>query len=72
MLNYSVDNIDLSNKEDAIVATNIDIPYSTSLKTSYVYDSENKVYKRFVNGVEHENKIILNGSGKVYNVEIII
>lgn len=53
LLNYSVDNIDLSNKEDAIVATNIDIPYSTSLKTSYVYDSENKVYKRFVNGVEH-------------------
>lgn len=53
LLNYSVDNIDLSNKENAIVATNIDIPYSTSLKTSYVYDSENKVYKRFVNGVEH-------------------
>lgn len=53
LLNYSVDNIDLSNKEDAIVATNIDIPYSTSLKTSYVYDAENKVYKRFVNGVEH-------------------
>ena len=30
------------------------------------------VSKVFVNGVEHENKIILNGSGKVYNVEIII
>lgn len=57
LLNYSVDNIDLSNKEDAIVATNIDIPYSTSLKTSYVYDSENKVYKRFVNGVEHADYV---------------
>ena len=30
------------------------------------------VSKVFVNGVEHENKIILDGSGKVFNVEIIM
>ena len=30
------------------------------------------VSKVFVNGVEHENKIILNGSGKVFNVDIIM
>ena len=30
------------------------------------------VSKVFVNGVEHENKIILDGSGKVFNVEVIM
>lgn len=53
LLNYSVDNIDLSSKETAQVANNIEIPYSNYAKTSYVYDAENKVYKRYVNGEEH-------------------
>ena len=30
------------------------------------------ISKVFVNGVEHENKIILDGSGKVFNVEVIM
>ena len=49
LLNYSVDEIDLSNKEDAIVANKIFIGYSSSRNTSFEYDSELKVYKRFQN-----------------------
>lgn len=49
VLNYSVDEIDLSNKEDAIVANKIFIGYSSSRNTSFEYDSELKVYKRFQN-----------------------
>ncbi len=57
LLNYSVDEIDLSNKENAEVANNVSISYSSSVKTSYVYDSEAKVYKRFVNGKEHTDGV---------------
>lgn len=49
LLNYSVDEIDLSTYENAIVANSVLIPYSSSTKPGYEYDSENKVYKRFVN-----------------------
>ena len=30
------------------------------------------VSKILVDGVEHENKIVLDGSGKVFNIEIIM
>lgn len=53
LLNYNVDEIDLSKKENAQIANNVDIKYSSYLTTSYVYDSENKVYKRVVNGEDH-------------------
>ena len=57
LLNYSVDNIDLSTTEDAMVANNIDIPFSKYLKTSYIYDEENKVYKRYVNDEVHQDYV---------------
>ncbi len=68
LLNYSVDNIDLANKEGAIVANNIEIPYSTYLKTSYTYDAEAKVYLRTVNGAIHKDYI----TGEQYTTKNII
>ncbi len=53
LLNYSVEEIDLSSREDAIPAENISITYSRSMVTSYEYDSEAKNYKRNVNGEAH-------------------
>ena len=57
LLNYSVDNIDLSKMEDAQVANNVDIKYSTSITSSYQYDEANKVYKRFINKKEHNDYV---------------
>ena len=51
LLNYSVDELDLSSKEGAILANNVSIKYSYYHTTSYEYDSENKVYKRSMSGV---------------------
>lgn len=53
LLNYSIEEVDLSSKEDALVANNVDIKYSNYITTSYVYDEQTKLYKRFVNNVEH-------------------
>ncbi len=57
LLDYSVDSLDLVNMENSKVANNIDIKYSNSTKTSYEYDSENKVYKRSVNGKAHTDYV---------------
>ena len=53
LLNYSVDSVNIGEKEDAKVANNISIKYSNSVTSSYEYDEENKVYKRSVNGKAH-------------------
>ena len=50
LLNYSATSVELENSEDA---TEIDITYSDSSTTNYVYDSETKVYKQFVNDKAH-------------------
>ena len=49
LLNYSVDEIDLSKLDGAIAANHVLINYSNSRNTSFEYDSVNKVYKRFQN-----------------------
>ena len=51
LLNYSATSVELSS--DAPDATNIDLKYSGSSTTNYVYDSEAKVYKQLVNNKEH-------------------
>ena len=51
LLNYSATSVELSS--DATDATNIDLKYSGSFTTNYVYDSEAKVYKQLVNNKEH-------------------
>lgn len=50
LLNYSAQEIDLSSLEGASSAENIDLEYSYYHTTSYEYDAENKVYRRFMSG----------------------
>ena len=51
LLNYSATSVELPSS--ATDATNIDLKYSGSSTTNYVYDSEAKVYKQLVNNKEH-------------------
>jgi len=53
LLNYSVDEIDLSTYNDAISANNVYIEYSNNRNTSYEYDRDVKVYKRYQNNKAH-------------------
>jgi len=57
LFDYSADAIDLSKMENAEVANEVSIVYSNSIKSSYTYDEENQVYKRFVNGKEHKDYV---------------
>ena len=68
LLNYSVKEIDLSTLDGAIEASSIDMVYSPSRSTSFEYDSENKVYKRFQNGIEHTDYV----TGLQYTAKNII
>ena len=60
LLNYSVDEIDLSKREDAIKADTVFMKYSYYTNTSYEYDSENKVYKRFMSSTPHKDAVTKN------------
>ena len=51
LLNYSATSVELPS--GATDANEIDIKYSGSSTTNYVYDSDAKVYKQFVNDKEH-------------------
>ena len=53
LLNYSADEISLDKMDGAVVANHIVIPYSSYSTTSYNYNSDEKVYYRFVNDKEH-------------------
>lgn len=55
LLNYISDEINLD--EEGIIANNIIIPYSSYVVTSYTYDENTKVYKRYVNDEEHIDAI---------------
>ncbi len=68
LLNYSIDEIDLSSRENAIAANNISIKYSNFQTTTYEYDSENKVYKRSMNGTSHVDR----DTNEQYTVKNII
>ncbi len=68
LLNYSVDSVKIKNKEEAQKADNVYIRYSKYTDTSYEYDSENKVYKRFMSGEAHTDAV----SGKQYTAKNII
>lgn len=68
LLNYSVKEIDLSEKEGALIANKVFINYSYYTNTSYKYDSENKCYKRSMSGTLHTDAI----TGEVYTVKNII
>lgn len=68
LLTYQADPLDLSNYEGAIPANTVRIPYSSSHLTSYGYDSENKVYKRYQNNTEHKDYV----TGLQYTAKNII
>ena len=60
LLNYTVDEVDLSKMENVKPANEVLIKYSNVNKTGYTYDAENKVYKRTVNGKEHVDYVTKN------------
>lgn len=68
LLDYSEKNIDLSTREDAMIANNIDIVYSNYHTTGYYYDSENKVYLRSMNNVAHKDRV----TGETYTAKNVI
>ncbi len=57
LLNYSEDPVDLSTREGAIKANNVEITYSGSVKSSYTYDEAAQNYKRSVNGKAHTDYV---------------
>lgn len=57
LLNYSETPVDLSTKEGAIKANNIEITYSGNVKSSYEYDESAQNYKRSVNGKAHTDYV---------------
>lgn len=68
LLNYQVKSLDLTSYEGVISANIVRIPYSKSHLTSYRYDAENKVYKRYQNNIEHKDYV----TGEQYKVKNII
>lgn len=68
LLNYSFSEVNLNEREDAKIANNIKVVYSTNHTTSYSYDSTNKIYTRKMNGVEHKDRV----SGEKYTFKNII
>lgn len=68
LLEYSVDSLNLSELEGALPANSVKINYSNFHTTSFVYDAENKVYKRFQNNLEHKDYI----TGLQYTAKNII
>lgn len=68
LLNYSIDNIDLSSKEDAVVANAINIPYSYYMTVRYAYDATNNYYLRYANSVAHTDAV----TGLQYHFKNII
>lgn len=57
LLSYSAEPLNLASYEGAIPANTVRIPYSNGHLTSYGYDAENKVYRRYQNNIEHKDFI---------------
>lgn len=68
LLNYTSRELDLSEKENSKVANSVDIKYSTSVTTNYIYNSEEKIYYRSVNDKAHKDY----GTKKQYTAKNII
>ena len=68
LLNYSVDNIDISQMEGAIPANKVDIKYSNNTTTNYKYDTDNNIYLRSVNNKSQNDYV----TGKQLTVKNII
>jgi len=57
LLKYSIDSLDLASIPDSQEANKVSINYSNIVTSSYEYDANEKVYKRFVNGKEHKDYV---------------
>jgi len=57
LLKYSIDSLDLSSVENSQIANEVSINYSNNTTSSYKYDANEKVYKRYVNGKEHTDYV---------------
>lgn len=57
LLNYQIEELNVDDFNDKIPANTVSIKYSSSITDKYVYDTENKVYKRYVNNKEHVDDI---------------
>ena len=68
LLTYQAKPLDLASYEGAIPANIVRIPYSKTHLTSYSYDAENKVYKRYQNNTEHKDYV----TGLQYTAKNII
>ena len=68
LLNYSVDEIDLSTMEGAIKANEVEIIYSGYQTNNFVYDEVNKVYKKYSNGELRKDYI----TGEIFTAKNII
>jgi hypothetical protein len=68
LLNYSVDELDLSTKQGIKIANKISIKYSDYQTTSYEYDATNKVYNRSMSGKKNVDLV----TGKQYTAKNII
>ncbi len=68
LLDYSADSVDYSSVDGVKDAKKVTIRYSNYMTTSYEYDEEAKVYKRFANGEVHKDAV----TGKQYTAKNII
>lgn len=68
LLNYSADELDFSSIENTKVANTVNIKYSNITRNNYVYDANNKVYLRSVNGTNQTDYV----TGKQLTVKNII
>lgn len=54
VLNYSLNEVDLSKIDDNIIANNVTVTYSNNYyEVNFKYDENSKNYKRYVNGIAH-------------------
>ena len=68
LLKYSINSLDLASVPESKIANKVSINYSNNTTSSYEYDPEAKVYKRFVNNQEHKDYV----TGKQYTFKNII
>lgn len=68
LLNYTTDEVDLSTMDSSAVANNVSIKYSGYRTSSYEYNSDEKVYYRFINGEKHTDLV----TGEQYHFKNII
>ena len=68
VLNYSIDKVDLQSVEGVLESRTPSFSYSSSHTSSYVYDEENEVYVRSMNGNPHTDR----ETGDTYTFKNII